>query len=404
MTTTGSSSGGPRVRRRGLLGVGLGVGGLALGAGGTVAVDRALSPHEPDRLIPFHGAHQGGVETPLQAHGVFTAHDLRDGVDLAAATRLMRLVSDDAARLCRAEPAVNDQEPELARTPSRLTVTVGFGPGWFERLGLQDRVPTGFADLPSYEIDQLQRRWSGGDLLLQVCGDDALVVSHAVRQLSKTVRAFTTPRWVQRGFSTPMSTPDSPTPRNLMGQIDGTVNPRSGTDDFATVVWADRDAGVDWFAGGTMLVLRRIAMLMETWDELDPHGQELAVGRRIATGAPLTGQQEHDQPDLNATDHSGLPVIPKFSHIARAAHTDRGDRFLRRSYNYDEGVAEDGTADLGLLFAAYQANLTRQYLPVQGRLAQQDLLNEWTVPIGSAVFALPPGCGPDGFLGEGLLR
>ena len=40
---------------------------------------------------------------------------------------------------------------------------------------------------------------------------------------------------------------------------------------------------------------------------------------------------------------------------------------------------------------------------MQQRLAEQDLLNAWTVPIGSAVFALPPGCDENGYIGEGLL-
>ena len=45
----------------------------------------------------------------------------------------------------------------------------------------------------------------------------------------------------------------------------------------------------------------------------------------------------------------------------------------------------------------------RQFLPVQARLAASDAMNAWTVPIGSAVFALPPGCAPGGYVGEGLL-
>ncbi|GAA3508047.1 hypothetical protein FHR32_008218 [Streptosporangium album] len=35
--------------------------------------------------------------------------------------------------------------------------------------------------------------------------------------------------------------------------------------------------------------------------------------------------------------------------------------------------------------------------------APADTENEWTPPIGSAVFAIPPGCSPDGWIGETLL-
>ena len=31
------------------------------------------------------------------------------------------------------------------------------------------------------------------------------------------------------------------------------------------------------------------------------------------------------------------------------------------------------------------------------------LLNEWTTPIGSAVFAIPPGCVEGGYIGDTLL-
>jgi hypothetical protein len=69
----------------------------------------------------------------------------------------------------------------------------------------------------------------------------------------------------------------------------------------------------------------------------------------------------------------------------------------------DEGPTAEGHADSGLLFASYQADVARQFLPIQRRLAEADLLNEWTTPIGSAVFAVPPGCAEDGWIGETLL-
>jgi dye decolorizing peroxidase len=30
-------------------------------------------------------------------------------------------------------------------------------------------------------------------------------------------------------------------------------------------------------------------------------------------------------------------------------------------------------------------------------------MNDWITPIGSAVFPVPPGCQPGGWVGEGLL-
>jgi dye decolorizing peroxidase len=43
-----------------------------------------------------------------------------------------------------------------------------------------------------------------------------------------------------------------------------------------------------------------------------------------------------------------------------------------------------------------------QFVPVQQRLADLDLLNEWTTPIGSTVFAMPPGTESGEFIGATL--
>ena len=76
---------------------------------------------------------------------------------------------------------------------------------------------------------------------------------------------------------------------------------------------------------------------------------------------------------------------------------------MRRPYNYDESPGPDGDSDLGQLFCSFQADIAAQFVPMQQRLAVGDLMNQWITPIGSAVFAIPPGCQPGGFIGEGLL-
>ena len=98
-------------------------------------------------------------------------------------------------------------------------------------------------------------------------------------------------------------------------------------------------------------------MNMETWDLLGRTDRELAVGRRLDTGAPLTGTAEHDEPDFAATDADGLTVIPDFSHVTRAHVTDDRLKILRRPYNYDGVPTAEGHADSGLIFASYQADI-----------------------------------------------
>ncbi len=400
------------VSRRGwLTGGALAAGGTLVGAA-SVAVARSEQPPvrvpEPvpasvtvgAAVEPFHGERQSGVATEPQAHAAFVAFTLRAGTDRAALGRMLRLLSDDAARLTQGRPALADTEPELGLLPARLTVTFGFGPGLFAAAGLDDRRPPSVVELPSFPIDRLQPRWSGGDLLAQICADDPITVAHAQRVLVKDSRPFATVRWVQQGFRRAAGAEPGRTQRNLFGQLDGTANPKPGQP-LETAVWITD--GPDWLRHGTTLVVRRIRMDLETWDLLGRTDRELSVGRRLDSGAPLTGTAEHDEPDFAALGPDGLTVIPDFSHLTRAHVSDDRLRILRRPYNYDGTPAADGTADSGLIFASYQADIATQFLPIQRRLAERDLLNEWTTPIGSAVFAVPPGCPEDGWVGQQLL-
>ena len=391
-------------RRQFVTGAALGVGGIAVGAAGATAV-AASQPDEAvagSQVEPFFGPHQSGIDTPAQAYAVFAAYDLRPGVTREDAGRMMRLLSDDAARLTQGRPALGDTEPELASAASRLTVTFGFGPAFFDRLGQADQRPPSLRQLPGFEIDALEDRWSGGDLLIQVCADDPIAVSHAQRMLWKDARTFVAARWRQDGFLTARgSNEPGTTPRNLLGQVDGTVNPRSA-EDFDALVWSDGPPS--WFTGGTMLAVRRIRMDLDRWDRVDRPDREQTIGRTLDTGAPLTGTGEFDEPDLQALGPNGFPVISDFAHIRRARPSGTsGPQFLRRGYNYDLGEDTSGVTDAGHIFTAYAADLETQFVPVQQALSDIDLLNQWTKPIGSAVFALPPGAPEGGWVGQTLL-
>lgn len=350
--------------------------------------------------IAFYGEHQAGIATPAPSHAVLLALDLLPATDAEALVRLLRILTDDAARLMGGRAALADTEPELAQVPAHLTVTVGFGPDLLRRAGAA--VPSWLRPLPAFGIDRLQDRWSGGDLLLQICADDPVTVAHAQRMLLKDSRAFVRLRWTQRGFRRAHgAVHPGTTMRNLFGQVDGTANPAIGSADLEQVVWIPEGP----WAGGTSMVVRRIAMNLERWDELDRSGREQAIGRRLDTGAPLTGGGEHTQPDLEAQGPHGFPVIGDFAHLRRARTDDARQRILRRPYNYDEPAdPHTGISDSGLVFVSLQADPVAQFVPIQQRLDELDLLNEWTTPIGSAVFAIPPGCAKGSFLGEAVLR
>lgn len=388
--------------------VAAGVAGFAGGAA-TVSAATASTPDQEAKLraqqqaatIPFFGEYQAGIMTPLQAYGTYMAFSLNPSTGIEQARAMMKLLTDDAARLASGKPTLPDGEPYLATEPARLTSTFGFGPGFFSKLGLQSQMPEGFGELPSFSIDKLQQEFSGGDLVIHVGADNPLTVAHAARQLSRTAHTFAEPLWSQSGFNRPQyGLPSDQTGRNLFGQVDGTVNPRTEKE-FDAQVWAS--AGPRWFRDGTCLVIRRIQMDFAGWDKLDDTKKESTIGRRLSNGAPLTGNSEFDVPDLEAKNAAGLSVIPAFSHVRRSKTGNDNEKFLRRPLNYEDGLLPNGEPNAGLIFAAYMADVQKQFVPVQQRLADLDLLNTWTTPIGSAVFAMPPGCEPGGFIGEGLL-
>ncbi|TQO20531.1 dye decolorizing peroxidase [Rhodoglobus vestalii] len=366
------------------------------------AIDAAFTPQPAfDDAVPFYGEHQAGIATPAQAHGLFISLDLRPEVDVGALRRLMRVLTDDAARLTAGHPALADSEPELAIIPAQLTVTFGFGSRIVERAGKD--MPGWLRPLPAFGIDKLDSAYCGGDLLLQIGANDPLTVAHAARMLLKDARSFTVPRWTQSGFRRAAGAENpATTMRNLFGQFDGSSNPKPGTAEFDQTVWSTDVPA--WLLGGTSFVLRRIAMDLDGWDKIDRLGREETIGRTLDTGAPLTGTVETDVPDLEAKDRLGFAVIPAFAHVRRSREGASGTKMYRRGYNYDDAVlsGDPSVSNSGLLFATFQADVDLQFVPVQRALDSLDLVNTWTTPVGSAVFAVPPGCEKGSYIGDTL--
>lgn len=403
-----------RPARRHLLRTGV-LGASALGVGAaSVGLDRAL--REPSQepaaaepalhgqlTVPFHGEHQAGIETPAPAAATFLGLDLREEVDREGVLRLLRLLTDDAARLTQGRPALADTEPEMASEPASLTVTFGVGPGLMERA--QREVPSWLAPLPAFGIDRLEEQYTGGDLMLQIAAEDPLTVSHAARMLLKDARAFTRVRWVQPGFRrSPGTQAPGTTMRNLFGQLDGSANAQLGSEHFSRVVWIEEGP----FAGGTSMVIRRIRMDLDGWDEADRAAREQSTGTRLDSGAPLSGGDEFSRADFEKVSVNGFPVIGEFSHMRRANGIDEGEHqeIFRRPYNYDVAPppGSDSVSEAGQVFVSFQADLNGQFLPIQRRLDALDLLNQWTTPIGSAVFAIPPGCAEGDYVGRSVLE
>lgn len=399
---------------------GLGVGAAAVWGGSRLSAEKSTVEETAsdtplvESRVSFYGERQAGVDTPAPSYASFIGVDLNSALDKDAVQRLLKILTQDAAKLCAGSAPVTDQEPELAAISANLTVTLGFGERIFDIVA-PEKKPSWLKPLPAFEkIDQLQDEWNDGDLLLQLCADDRMTLAHAQRVLLKDVRSFGRIRWVQAGFREAFgSMKTGQTMRNLFGQVDGTVNPTTADSTMGDYVWGDADGLEPWEPGGTSAVIRRIYMNLDTWDQADTPAREDAIGRKLSNGAPLTGSQEHDVPDLSATNDLGFTTIAPYAHIRRAAAQNHLERILRRGYNYDlpvsdasgqaeHGQISGGISNAGLIFAAYQADPVKQFVPIQQRLAELDMLNTWTVPIGSAVFAIPAGCSEGGFIGENL--
>ena len=148
-------------------------------------------------------------------------------------------------------------------------------------------------------------------------------------------------------------------------------------------------------------------MDLDGWDEADPAAREQSIGTKLSNGAPLSGQEEGDHADFEARSEHGFPLIPEFAHMRRARGVDEGvhDEIFRRPYNYEDPPAPGSGAlsESGQIFTSFQADLEGQFIPIQQRLSDLDLLNMWTTPIGSAVFAIRPGCAEGEFGGQAVI-
>ncbi|KJY47645.1 iron uptake transporter deferrochelatase/peroxidase subunit [Streptomyces sp. R33] len=414
------------ISRRRLLGTvgAAGAAGLALGATGGALVHSALAdspaaaPGAAGSLaslgateVAFHGDHQAGITTPLQAKGHVVAFDLAPGAGRKEAAALMRRWSD-TARLLMAGKTVSSADTGIALDagPSSLTVTFGFGHSFFERTGLTARRPTALDPLPDFSADRLDAQRSNGDLWVQIGADDGLVAFHALRALQKEAGDAARVRWQMNGFNrTPGATAAPMTARNLMGQIDGTGNPKPAEPDFDKRIFVPATgpgpAEHAWMGGGSYAVVRRIRMLLDDWDKQSLAQQEQVIGRTKATGAPLTGGKETTEMALDKIGPDGKPVIPSNAHARISAPEQNGGAaMLRRPFSFHDGIGADGTPDAGLLFICWQADPLRGFVPVQRKLDRGDALSEFIRHESSGLYAVPPAPRDGEYVGQRLLE
>jgi dye decolorizing peroxidase len=319
------------------------------------------------------GRHQAGITLPQPAQ----RNLLVVVADLGAAVAVAPLLAE-LGRAIRTLVAGTDPRL-LGLPPGDLTVTVGVGPRLVRAAGAS--LP-GAADLPRFSRERIAPRARGGDLLLQICASDALLLPVAAAALLDQLGDRVHERWRQsarRGAN--VSLGDGLTaPRNPLGFIDGIVGPHTPAEQRRDL-WL---AGPPAVAGGTLVVLRRMELDLPRFAALSVAEQEAVFGRRRASGVPLSGGTVASGPDLGAKTPDGRYLVPVDAHVRRANPTVVGaGLMLRRSYSIDEPAP-------GLLFISFQNDL-RTFTATLTHMDTSDALLRFTTTTASATFLILPG-------------
>ena len=372
--------------------------------GGTSPKD-ALALEEANQAIPFYGKRQSGITTPIQRQVYFAVLDLATedletirGIFKSWTAYIARMMQGELVEAYKSNTMLppTDTGEAVGMGTERLTITVGVSPTFLDKLKLSSKKLPELEDLPKFARDQLQEDFTGGDICIQACAEDAQVAFHAVRNLLRKGREHLTLKWSQTGYVA--ITSQGSTPRNLFGFKDGTANVTS-QDDFDRVIWCDQD---NWMKNGTYLIVRRVQMHLETWDRTSLREQENTFGRHRDSGAPFGAVDEFDPVDLELKDDKGNLVIPEDCHVRLAKEV--GEEIYRRAFSYANGIdPRTGQFDAGLLFISFQKD-PQQFIKVQKNLGTKDKLNEYITHVGSGLFAILPGVEEGGYLGQSLFE
>ena len=349
--------------------------GLAAGCTSDSArPDRAApAPAGTPAPVPATGRHQAGITLPQPAQPNLLAVVADLGASVAPGPLLAELGQAVRALTAGTDPRL------LGLPPGDLTVTVGVGPRLVRAAGAS--LP-GAADLPRFSRERIAPHARGGDLLIQICAGDALLLPVVAAALLDQAGDRIRERWRQsarRGANVPLGGGRT-APRNPLGFIDGIVGPHTAAEQQRDL-WL---AGPPAVAGGTLAVLRRMELDLPRFAALSVAEQEAVFGRRRASGVPLSGGSAADGPELGAKTADGRYLVPADAHVRRAHATAVGvGLMLRRSYSTDQPAP-------GLLFISFQNDL-RTFTATLTNMDNSDALLSFTTATAGATFLILPG-------------
>ena len=344
----------------------------------TVPGTAAVSP--APAAVPPQGRYQAGIVTPApaQPHLLTLVHDVQG--DPGA---LLRRLGETVLRL------TGGRDPHLAgMPPGDLTITVGVGPRLVR--GVDPSLP-GSQELPRFPRERMRDADRGGDLMVQLCASDPLLLPGAAAAVAAV--GGLAERWRQVAFRGPNVAIGSrgSAPRNLLGFVDGIVVPR-GAGEYDGDVWLPTGTRA---AGGSIAVVRRMEIDVEAFLARPVAEQEAIIGRRRANAAPLSGGSAATNPDLGAKTARGAYLIPADAHLRRANPVSTGvPTMLRRSYSFADTAA-------GLLFVSFQNDL-HTFVATLNRMSTSDALLGYTTTTRSASFLVLPGFDASRPLGASL--
>ncbi|WDO05695.1 Dyp-type peroxidase [Streptomyces murinus] len=334
--------------------------------------------------VPALGVHQAGVTLPQPAQGNLLVVVADLGTTVPAGPLLAELGATVRTLTSGTDPRL------LGLAPGDLTVTVGVGPRLVRAAGAE--LP-GATDLPRFSRERIAPGARGGDLLIQICASDPLVVPVAAAALLDRAGDRVRERWRQsgrRGANVPVGA-ELAAPRNLLGFIDGIVGPHTAAEQRRDL-WL---TGPPVVAGGTLAVVRRMELDLPRFAALSVAEQEAVFGRRRASGVPLSGGAVASGPDLGAKTPDGRYLVPANAHVRRAhANVVGAGLMLRRSYSIDEPAP-------GLLFISFQNDL-RTFTATLTHMDAADALLDFTTTTATGTFLILPGFDRQRPLGAGL--
>lgn len=287
-----------------------------------------------------------------------------------------------------------------------LTVTVGFGAGFYEKLGIPpEQRPQDLIPMPWDKLSDQPDKSDNGDILLQVCTNSVYLAEHVLRRVEEELSGRMAVAWTVAGAQRHNSRSgrvNRQEGRALIGFLDGTanLNPRRSPDD-ARLVFVDPEdmdyppqvptippgqanpyggsqppgfppdlrqpptSEPSWAKNGTYMVVRASTVNTADWDRRTLGEQERTIGRWKVSGSPLDAADDPSKAPVEDPNFSADPdgtVTPLASHVRKTnprAPEDADRRIFRRGYPLIQATL-DGQ-QRGLLFVCFGRTITTQF-------------------------------------------